>query len=117
LQQIAEDVVGEFTARAKLAWHDAVKKYRIEDEQVEPMVTLVANDNWMEFTVRYIVDYKRRRTTKDELFTRILNAIDETHGRVAIASTTIQIVETPVLQVNTHADGSFGHAPNRKGAT
>jgi small-conductance mechanosensitive channel len=117
LQQIAEDVVGEFTARAKLAWHDAVKKYRIEDEQVEPMVTLVANDNWMEFTVRYIVDYKRRRTTKDELFTRILNAIDETHGRVAIASTTIQIVETPGLQVNTHADGSFGHAPNRKGAT
>jgi small-conductance mechanosensitive channel len=115
LQQIAEDVVGEFTARAKIAWREAVKKYRIEDESIEPTVTLLANDNWMEFTARYVVDYKRRRATKDELFTRILNAIDETHGRVAIASTTIHIVETPVLQVNTRADESFGHTPNRKG--
>jgi len=115
LQQVALDVVGDFAMRARNAWRDVVKKYRIEDEQVEPMVTLVANDNWMEFTVRYIVDYKRRRTTKDELFTRILNAIDETHGRVAIASTTIHIVETPVLKVNTLADESYGHTPNRKG--
>jgi small-conductance mechanosensitive channel len=115
LQQIVEDVVGEFTDRAKTAWREAVKKYRIEDESIEPAVTLVANDNWMEFTVRYIVDYKRRRATKDELFTRILNAIDETHGRVAIASTTIHIVETPVLQVHTLADESSGQTPSRKG--
>ena len=89
--------------------------YRIEDESIEPAVTLVANDNWMEFTVRYIVDYKRRRKTKDELFSRILTAIDGTHGRVAIASTTIQIVEAPVLQVHTLADESFGQTESRKG--
>jgi len=116
LQQIAEDVVGEFTAGAKMAWREAVKKYRIEDESVEPTVTLVANDNWMEFTVRYVVDYKRRRATKDELFTRILNAIDETHGRVAIASTTIHIVETPIFQVHTLTDAPYGPT-EQKGVT
>jgi small-conductance mechanosensitive channel len=115
LQQIVEDVVGEFTARATQSWREAVKKYRIEDESIEPVVTLVANDNWMEFTVRYIVDYKRRRATKDDLFTRILSAIDETDGRVAIASTTIQIVETPVLQVHALADESYGPTESRKG--
>jgi small-conductance mechanosensitive channel len=114
LQGIAEEVVGEFTARAKIAWLEAVRKYRIEDESIEPTVTLVANDNWMEFTVRYIVEYKRRRATKDELFTRILNAIDETDGRVAMASTTIQIVETPVLQVHTLADESSAQSPSRE---
>lgn len=44
----------------------------IEDARVEPIVTMVANDNWMEFTVRYVVDYKQRRSTKDLLFNRYL---------------------------------------------
>ena len=59
----------------------------------------MANDNWLEFTVRYIVDYKRRRGTKDQLFTRILEELDKTDGRIAIASMTIQIVETPAFDV------------------
>jgi len=59
----------------------------------------MANDNWMEFTVRYVVDYKRRRVTKDQIFSRILEELDKTDGRVAIASTTIQIVETPAFDV------------------
>ena len=66
---------------------------------VEPVVTAIVTDNWIEFTVRYVVDYKRRRITKDQLFTRILEAFDDTGGRVAIASTTIQIVETPAFDV------------------
>lgn len=49
-----------------------MRRYVIEDARVDPMVTLVANDNWLEFTVRYVVDYRRRRLTKDTLFTRIL---------------------------------------------
>ena len=77
----------------------ARQRYLIEDASVEPMVTLVANDNWIEFTLRYVVDYKRRRATKDQLFSRILDEIDKTDGRVALASATFQIVETPVLDV------------------
>jgi small-conductance mechanosensitive channel len=99
LQRVADEVVGDYTAHARVAWKGVVERYVIEDERVEPTVTVIANDNWLEFTVRYVVDYKRRRATKDQLFTRILEELDKTGGRVAIASTTIQIVETPALDV------------------
>jgi hypothetical protein len=84
---------------AQKTWRGMVNKYRIEDARVEPMVTLIANDNWMEFTIRYVTDYKRRRSTKDILFTRILEEIDATGGKVALASATFHLVDAPVLNV------------------
>lgn len=93
------EVVGEYAGFAKESWKDMVAKYRIEDASVEPMVTLVANDNWMEFTARYVVDYKRRRTTKDEIFRRLLDAIDGTGGKVALASATFELVGAPPVDV------------------
>jgi hypothetical protein len=76
-----------------------VHKYLIEDARVEPAVTLVTTDNWIEFTLRYVVDYKYRRGKKDQLFTRILDEFLSTGGRVAYASTTVHLVETPVFDV------------------
>lgn len=99
LERAANEVAGDYTIRARDAWKNVVGRYLVEDERVEPMVTVIANDNWIEFTVRYVVDYKRRRITKDQLFTRILEAFDQADGRVAIASATIQIVETPAFDV------------------
>ena len=97
--QIANEITGEYTVAARTAWKEMVNKYLIEDESVKPMIFLVANDNWMEFSVRYVVDYKKRRITKDLLFTRILEEIDKTEGRLAIASTTVQLVQTPEFDV------------------
>jgi small-conductance mechanosensitive channel len=99
LQRVADEVVGDYATHARSAWGGVVERYLIEDEKVEPTVTVMANDNWVEFTVRYVVDYKRRRITKDQLFTRILEELDKTDGRVAVASTTIQIVEMPAFDV------------------
>ena len=59
---------------------------------VEPLITLIANDNWLEFTVRYVVEFKRRHITKDRLFTRILEEFDKTEGRVVMASATFEVV-------------------------
>lgn len=36
----------------------------------------------VEYTLRYIVDYKKRRTTKDLICERLLTRIDETQGRI-----------------------------------
>ncbi|MGB2988657.1 MAG: mechanosensitive ion channel family protein, partial [Candidatus Zixiibacteriota bacterium] len=101
LQRVLDETVGDYAAWAKETWKEMVKKYRIEDERVEPMVTLTANENWMEFTVRYVVDYKKRRSTKDRLFTRFLEEFDKTEGRVAVASTStdISLVQTPQFDV------------------
>ncbi|MGB5594350.1 MAG: mechanosensitive ion channel domain-containing protein [Crocosphaera sp.] len=99
-QNVVNEVVGKYITSAQTEWRHMVHKYLIEDQKIEPVVTLIANDNWLEFTIRYVVDYKRRRGTKDELFTRILEEIDKSGGRVGIASTTIHLVETPPLDVN-----------------
>jgi hypothetical protein len=62
----------------------------------------------MEFTVRYVVDYKKRRITKDLLFTRILDEIEKTEGQVAIASQTVHIIETPLLNVKINDPSDKG---------
>jgi small-conductance mechanosensitive channel len=101
LARIVNEVVGEYVVYAKGAWPEIVKKYKIEDARIEPAIIMVATDNWMEFTVRYVVDYRERTTTKDRMFTRILEEFEETEGRVAIASTStdIQLVKAPVFDV------------------
>ncbi len=76
-----------------------VRKYLIEDARIEPSVTLIANDNWLEFTVRYVVDFKQRRTMKDKIFMRILDEIDKTEGRVKMASATFELLDTPTFKI------------------
>lgn len=100
LTTIAEEVVGDFARSAHDTWKKLVRSYRIEDARIEPLITLVANDNWVEFTVRYIVDHKRRRITKDALFTRILAAVEASGGRVALASATFELVAAPAVDVH-----------------
>lgn len=99
LERVASEVVGEYAQRATVAWEKMTTLYLVENAMVEPTVTLVANDNWLEFTLRYVVDFKRRRTTKDRLFTRLMDEFDQTNGKVGIASMTVHLVETPVFDV------------------
>jgi len=99
MQKIADDELGHLVPTAKKTWHEMVNKYRIEDAKIEPAVTLIANDNWLEFTIRYVTDFKRRRTTKDILFTRIMEEFDATDGKVSMASATFHLVEAPVFNV------------------
>lgn len=63
-----------------------VDKYYIEDVQVEPSLAITLNDNWIQFNLRYIVDYKKRRLTKN-----ILNQ------EIAI---TVEIVRIQTLDMN-----------------
>jgi len=100
IAKVADEVVGDYVPQAEASWRGVVGKYRVEDARVEPMVMMTANDNWVEFYLRYVVEYKRRRTVKTSLFERILEEFAATEGRVAIASTTLQLVDVPPLNVN-----------------
>lgn len=100
LEQVVEEIVtDDVMATVKTAWQAMVRKYLIENARIKPAVTLALTDNWMEFTVRYVVDYKKRRFTKDQIFTRILDEFTNTENRVCIASTTIHLIEAPVFDV------------------
>jgi small-conductance mechanosensitive channel len=99
LQGAAEALVGDYARGAASAWTSMVEKYMIEDARLQPLVTLVVNDNWLEFTVRYVVDYKARRSIRDALFTRILDDIGKSGGRIALASATLELVGGTRLDV------------------
>jgi small-conductance mechanosensitive channel len=102
LEKVVIEAARDYVNEAKESWKTIVEKFMIEDARVEPMVTLVANDNWMEFTVRYVVDYKVRRTTKDALFRRILEETARTKGKVALASATSELVGVPPITVRSN---------------
>src|SRR5690606_16213205 len=99
LQAVADSVVGEFAPQAESEWAEMLKKYRVEHAQVTPMVSLVANDNWLEYTIRYVVPYTKRRTTKDQLFNALMDAIADSNGKLALGSATFHLVEATPLDV------------------
>ncbi|MHB0937013.1 MAG: mechanosensitive ion channel family protein [Armatimonadota bacterium] len=98
-QRLADEVAGEYTLQAQDNWDIMLRRYAIERATLHPMVTLVANDNWVEFTVRYLVDYKKRRTTRDRLYQRVLEEFAQSEERLQFASATQEIVGMPDLSV------------------
>lgn len=84
---------------SKVAWRDFVHRYRIEDARLDPVVTTSFDSNHIEFTLRYVVDYRIRRSTKDKLFENILAGFEETHGKVQIGSTTVELTDIPQLSL------------------
>jgi hypothetical protein len=101
----ANQSVGDYIDIAGKAWKKMTRKYAVENAIIEPMVFLAANDNWLEFTLRYVVDFKKRRGAKDLLFTHILDAIAQTGGKVSLASATFQLVDAPTLDVRLRKEG------------
>lgn len=95
LQKVGKEIAGDLTVQSKKDWVIMQHKYRLEDAQTESMVSLIANDNWVEFTLRYVVGYRKRRATKTALFTHILKEIEATKGEIKFASATFQMVESP----------------------
>lgn len=100
IEQVGNEVVGDYSKEAQEHWETLVRKFLIEDARIQPLVSLIFNDNWVEFTLRYVVDYRRRRATKDLLFTRILEEVDQSSGKVQFASATFQVVDLPPVEVN-----------------
>ena len=85
--------VAKISSESKDAWPKFMRRYRIEDANLEPVVTMSFDSNFIEFNLRYVVDYRVRRSTKDRLFASILAGFDETNGKVQIGSTTLQLTQ------------------------
>lgn len=99
-EKIGKDVAGNLTELSHEKWKSLQNKYMLEDAITDPMVSLIANDNWVEFTLRYVVNYKKRRATKTILFTKILEQVEASNNQVKFASATFHLVEAPEFKVN-----------------
>ena len=104
LEKSAYKVLGDTTALSMQGWKALQKKFKLEDAQTKPMVSLEANDNWVELTLRYIVHFRQRRTTKTALFREVLQSIEASGGKVRMASATFHLVEAPDINVRIRKD-------------
>ena len=103
-ERLANEVAGDYAQKAQKVWTKFTDKYMAEEARVAPMVTLAMDENWMTFTIRYVVDYKKRRITKDHFYRRILDELAKAEGRITLAYATLAITETPRLNVNLNSN-------------
>jgi len=104
LIEVASEELSQYVEESVAKWKEVVSKYYIEDAQVEPTLAISLNDNWTNFNLRYIVDYKKRRVTKHRLNERIGNRILETDGKVKLASATVEIVSIPTMNIHRNEE-------------
>ena len=97
--KVASETLSNYTANSKSQWKAVVNKYYIEDAQVDPTLAIKLTDNWVEFNLRYIVDFKKRRFTMHILNDRIRKEIENTNGKVILASSTLEVIKIPELNV------------------
>tara|TARA_A100000171_G_scaffold51080_1_gene64311 strand:- start:1645 stop:2526 length:882 start_codon:yes stop_codon:yes gene_type:complete len=88
---IMDESLGDFAKNSQDAWNKMTQSLYVENAQITPMVNMSFDESWMTFTLRYIVNYKMRRTTKDMLYIKILEAIKASNGKLKIASTAIEV--------------------------
>jgi small-conductance mechanosensitive channel len=98
--KVATDTLSEYVVNSIAKWKDVVERYYIEDAKVEPTLAITMTDNWIQFNLRYIVDYKKRRVTKHILSELISKKFEETKGKVVLASSTVEIVRIPTVNIN-----------------
>lgn len=100
IDQVATEVVGDFEQRSKNEWKNMVKKFMIEDARIDHFISVNIDGNGINFTLRYITDFKSRRKTKDQLFRKINSGFKSTSGDVEWAVSTLELSSRPPIDVN-----------------
>jgi small-conductance mechanosensitive channel len=98
--KVASEQLSDYVNASMDRWKSVVDRYYIEDANVAPTLAITLTDNWIQFNLRYIVDYKKRRFTKHLLNELIAAEIDKTNGMVKLASATFEIVKIPTVKLD-----------------
>lgn len=89
----------ELQADAEAKLNRMIDRYPLKDTKVEPTLYLAMTDNWIELTLRFLVDAQERRGVKDRLHRELLQYF-QAEEKIEVASTTIEIVGFPPMEVN-----------------
>lgn len=91
LERVLEAHVGAYAEESAQSWEKLTKQLFVEKARVTPMVTMSFDENWVTYCLRYVVDFKKRRTTKDQVYRAILQAVKASEGKVSIAESSMEI--------------------------
>src|ERR1700733_14911692 len=95
LLRIAKEAIGEYLVEAQTSWKVISDNYRSETPPLEPTVALVVSSGSLEFPVSYVVDYTKRTAMKDQLFTKIIEEVSNSDGRLECASSAVTLMSQP----------------------
>jgi small-conductance mechanosensitive channel len=99
LSDAANEICAGYAEKAASIWARMQRRFPLEDASTAPMVTYVFDENWVKFTIRYTVQFDRRRTTKYLLSARVLKAIDASGGAISIAAAAIELFPKTPLDI------------------
>ena len=68
-----------------------VDKFMLEDARIEHFTAMTADVNYVTFTIRYVTDYKLRRKMKDKLFSKIIEEVKNSSGKIIWAYSSIAV--------------------------
>lgn len=98
-----QELTWGFHAEARAELEEMAKKYpSLPAVPVEPAVYITMTDNWIELTLRYIVEARERRSIKGEIHGELLKSFGE-EPEITVASATVDIVKFPPLRTNDRA--------------
>jgi small-conductance mechanosensitive channel len=103
MTMVANDVCSAYEVEAAEIWKTMEKKYPLEPATTKPLVTLVFDENWVIYTVRYAVRFDKRRMTKHLISSGLLRAIDASGGKVSVAATAMELFPMKPFDVRTRA--------------
>jgi small-conductance mechanosensitive channel len=89
----------ELQADAEAKLSIMIDRYPLKDTKVEPTLYLAMTDNWIELTLRFVVDAQERRKVKGQLHQDLLQHF-QAEDNISVASMTIEIVGFPTIQVD-----------------
>ncbi len=83
-----------------------MRRYFMQPTSIEPKVYYRLTDNWLELTVRFLVEDRGVRDVKDAMSRDMLRDLDA--AAIGLASTTFEIVGIPQLKVSHDGQGAEG---------
>jgi small-conductance mechanosensitive channel len=86
LSRVARAAIGDYLVQAEASWKVISENYQSENPPLEPSVTLVVHDGLLEFSVSYVIDYAKRTAMRDQLFTKIVEEVASSNGRLEWAT-------------------------------
>jgi small-conductance mechanosensitive channel len=89
LLRVARESIGEYLIEAQISWKVISDNYRLQKPPLEPFVTLSVVSGALEFGLSYVVDYTKRTAKQDELFSKIVQEVSNSNGRLQWSSSSI----------------------------
>jgi len=119
LTRVAREAIGDYLLEAQTSWKVVSDYYETVSPPLEPTITLVVNAGNLEFDVSYVAHYTKRTAMQDQLFTKIVQEVAKSNGRLQWSSTPTPVIIQPptpsatIAQSPTPAHGTVKAVTSR----